>query len=280
VPEIESEYDLHDAAVVSAIDDLPLWSAPFGLALLDAVEMRRGMRVLDVGSGSGFPIVDLSQRLGSSCRVWGLDPWAAGLERVRHKLHTWGIDNVEIVEGFAEQMPFEDGFFDLVVSNNGTNNVDDEAATFAEIARVAAPGAQFVFTVNLPDTMVEFYDVYREVLRERGADDAITRLEGHIVHKRKPLDHVRRTVESAGFDVRGVREGEFSFRYADGTAMLGHFQIRLGFSAPWKSIPDPGETDEVFGAVEEKLNVLAARQGGLRMTVPWICVDSRKSPHL
>ena len=166
--QIESEYDVHDANVVSAIDDLPLWSAPFGLALLDAVEMRGSMRVLDVGSGMGFPIVDLSQRLGPTSRVYGIVPWTVANERTRMKLRTWGIDNVEIVEGVVEEMPFDDGFFDLVVSNNGTNNVDDEGRAFAEIARVAAPGAQFVLTVNMPETMMEFYEVYRGVLRNRG----------------------------------------------------------------------------------------------------------------
>ena len=45
--------DTEDPQLVSVIDDLPLWSAPFGLKLLDIIPVRRGMRVLDVGGGPG-----------------------------------------------------------------------------------------------------------------------------------------------------------------------------------------------------------------------------------
>jgi hypothetical protein len=123
---------------------------------------------------------------------------------------------------------------------------------------------------------MEFYDVYRGVLQDRGATDAIERLEEHIIHKRKPLAHLRERVESASFEVKSVREGDFSFRYADGTAMLDHFFIKVGFSAGWKAVLDPGDVDAVFSEVEERLNEVAAANHELRMTVPWICVDSRK----
>ena len=70
--QIEGEYDINDPDVVSAIDDTPLWSAPFGMKLLDRVRLRRDLRVLDIGSGLGFPIVELSQRLGETCEVFGI----------------------------------------------------------------------------------------------------------------------------------------------------------------------------------------------------------------
>ena len=41
-------------------DDLPLWSAPFGLTLLDTVRMKKHINVLDLGSGSGFPMLELA----------------------------------------------------------------------------------------------------------------------------------------------------------------------------------------------------------------------------
>lgn len=173
--ELPSEFDVHNSDVVSSIDDLPLWSAPFGLKLLDVVDMRPGQRVLDVGCGTGFPLVDLSQRLGPTCTVVGIDPWTEGLDRVRFKLRTWGIDNVELVDGVAESMPFDDASFDLVVANNGTNNVDDEPRAFGEIARV-----------------------------------------------------------------------------------------------------DPDDAGDTFAELENRLNRIATTTGGLRLTIPWICVDCRR----
>jgi arsenite methyltransferase len=36
-----------------AYDELPLWSAPFGLAILDTIRLKQGMNILDIDSGSG-----------------------------------------------------------------------------------------------------------------------------------------------------------------------------------------------------------------------------------
>lgn len=273
---LQGEFDVRDGDVVASIDDLPLWSAPFGLKLMDVVRMRHGIRALDVGCGAGFPLVDLSQRLGPTCTMVGIDPWTKALERARHKLRAWRITNVELVEGVAESMPFDDASFDLIVSNNGTNNVDDEPRVFAEIARVAKPGAQFAFTLNTPETMHELYDVLRDILRARGDEDGIRRLGAHIHEKRKPRRHVISMAESAGFRVEAIHDGEFSFRYADGTAMLNHFFIRLGFKELWREIPRAAEADDVFDEVENRLNEISESEGGLRLTVPWICLDCRR----
>ena len=45
-------------------DELPLWSAPFGLLLLEQVVMRPGLTILDVGAGTGFLTIELAQRFG------------------------------------------------------------------------------------------------------------------------------------------------------------------------------------------------------------------------
>ena len=63
--------------VISAFDELPLWSAPFGLKLLDAIDYKTDMTVLDVGFGSGFPLTELAMRLGNSSVVYGIDSWKA-----------------------------------------------------------------------------------------------------------------------------------------------------------------------------------------------------------
>ena len=83
---INKKFDLNDPSMVSVIDELPLWSAPFGLLLLETVTLRFRICALDVGCGLGFPLLELAQRLGSSCHVYGLDPWAKAVERVRLKI--------------------------------------------------------------------------------------------------------------------------------------------------------------------------------------------------
>ena len=122
---LKHEVDTGDARLVSVIDELPLWSAPFGLRLLDAIQLKKNLKVLDVGCGLGFPLIELSQRLGESSQVYGIDPWKEALDRIKLKLQVYKIKNVELHDGYAEEMPYEDEYFDLIVSNNGINNVQD-----------------------------------------------------------------------------------------------------------------------------------------------------------
>ncbi len=268
--------DINNPDVVSVIDEISLWSAPFGLSLLKAVRLRRGISALDVGCGTGFPMLELAQRLGESCHVTGIDPWDAALRRLKTKIGTMKIRNATPVSGRAEQMPFNDKSFDLIVSNNGINNVQDPEAAMAECFRVARSGAQLVVTVNLPDTMREFYDVFEDTLRSLDLNASIASLREHIYAKRKPLTWLCDLVTKVGFVVDAVSEESFSMRYLDGTTMFKHFLIRLAFLDPWKAIPPPAEMPRVFRELEERLNHLADREGELRLTVPYVCLSASK----
>src|SRR4029453_14211470 len=138
--------------------------------LLETVRLAPALTVLDVGSGTGFPPLELARRLGPSARLYGVDPWAPALARARSKALIYELRNVVLLRAVAERLPLRDGRVDLVVSNNGLNNVEDPARALAECRAVAKPGAQLVLTQNLPETMRAFYDVYESVLRECGLD--------------------------------------------------------------------------------------------------------------
>ena len=71
-------FSAEDFDLVSIIDELPLWSAPFGLDLLDSVKLKPKIRALDIGCGLGFSMIELAQRLGDSSKVFGIDPWNLG----------------------------------------------------------------------------------------------------------------------------------------------------------------------------------------------------------
>jgi len=268
--------DIENPEFVSAIDALQLWSAPFGMKLLDLVEMKKHMRVLDLGCGLGFPLIELAQRLGSSCTAVGLDPWKRALERARLKIRMNGIQNAEVFLGVAEGMPFRDGGFDLIVSNNGVNNVQNMEITFQECGRVAKPGAQMVLTLNLERTMFEFYDVFIEVLKERHLENETEKTHQHIVAKRRPLDEIRNMLAKAGFTVRNEIHDAFRLRYADGTAMLNHSTIRFWFMPAWKRVLRESDVQAVFETVEQRLNRLAENKGGLDLTVPFVTIDCVK----
>jgi SAM-dependent methyltransferase len=90
---------------VAAFDELPLWCAMAGLFLLEHLPLPRGAAALDVGCGTGFPLLELAQRLGPPAVVHGLDPWGAALARARFKAGVIGVANVTLTRGDGTAMP-------------------------------------------------------------------------------------------------------------------------------------------------------------------------------
>ena len=78
-------------------DELPLWSAPFGLLLLEHVPLQVGSRIIDVGAGTGFLSVELAQRCGASSQVIAVDPWSAALRRLQEKVTSLNLKNVSAI---------------------------------------------------------------------------------------------------------------------------------------------------------------------------------------
>jgi arsenite methyltransferase len=277
---LRAQYNLNDPACISIIDDLPFWSAPFGIKLLDKVRYKKNVRALDIGFGFGFPLMELAMRLGPSSKVYGIDPGKAGMERTRLKLKYADVQNIELIQGIAETLPFENNLFDLIVSNNGLNNVQDLAKVLAECNRVSKMAAQLVFTFNTNRTFIELYDVFREVLKEHGLPDCEKNIDAHIYSKRKPLSEFKEMLEAAGFLVRAIDEDEFIYRFSDGTSMFNHFFMKLAFMEAWKEIVTSGIQDEIFRQIEDKLNRGAERNQGLAMRVPFVTMDCEKTKQI
>jgi arsenite methyltransferase len=274
---LNRQVDLTDINVVQAVDDFNLWAAPFGLKLLDTVTYKKNINALDIGFGMGFPIIELAMRLGNSSKVYGIDPWKAGMERTRDKLKVNNVTNVELVEGIAEKMPFADSSFDLLVSNNGINNVQDISKALAECNRVAKKGAQFVFTFNTEESFIEFYDIYREALKECSLKEYNKAIDEHIYIRRKPLAEIKKKVEEAGFKVKGLQSDIFFYRFADALALFNHFTVQCAFIDGWKEIVPEQHRDKVFSLLEEKINAKALKEGCFTMQVPFITMDCERT---
>jgi SAM-dependent methyltransferase len=101
------EFDGTSDDDLSAFDEMPLWSALHGRLLLDHVTMpRAGARVLDLGCGTGFPLIELAERLGPSRLAVGADTWRTALRRAAFKARTRGTANVRVVLADAVRLPF------------------------------------------------------------------------------------------------------------------------------------------------------------------------------
>src|SRR4051794_16635597 len=258
--------DFNSPQVIAAYDEVALWSAMFGLLLLEEVPLAIVTTALDVGCGTGFPLIELAERLGSRAHVHGIDPWSGGLRRAAEKIADRGTPNVTLHEGSASAMPFADATFDLIVSNLGVNNFDDRAAAIRECRRVAKPGATLALTTNLQGHMREFYEVFADVVRDDAA--ASKRLRDHIEH-RASIDSIAQMLEAGGFEItRSVTQESF-MRFANGTALLNHYFIKLGFLDAWKKVV-PGNEREVFARLRDALD----SRGELRLTIPIAYIEA------
>jgi len=275
---LNESFDLSDKNLVSVFDEFPLWSSYFGTVLLDMVEYRKNMTVLDIGCGTGFPLIELAQRTGPSSKIFGIDTWTSAAGRIDLKIKTMRISNVIFLNQPAENLPFRNNTFDLIVSNNGINNVQDPDKVLSECARTLKPEAACIMSMNLPGTMIEFYDVFKEVLKQSGLDNCINKIDLHIKSKRKSIIETTGMILKHPFCIEQVIEKKFFMRFADGSAFLNHYFIKMAFLESWKNIVPEEMMKEVFGKIEEKLNNIAEKTGQLNLTIPYAVFKFRKKP--
>lgn len=112
--------------------------------------IRPGDTVLDVGSGSGTDLLLAATLAGPSGRAIGLDMTTAMRDKCLANARAAGLDNVELVEGNAEQLPVPDESVDVVTSNGVINLVPDKKSVVGEIFRVLRPGGR----VQIADIVV------------------------------------------------------------------------------------------------------------------------------
>jgi len=101
-----------------------------------------GERVLDLGSGAGVDSLIAAQMAAPGGRVTGIDMTSEMLAKARAAAAEMGAANVEFVEAEAEQLPFADATFDVVISNGVIDLIPDKDAVFSELFRVLVPGGR------------------------------------------------------------------------------------------------------------------------------------------
>jgi SAM-dependent methyltransferase len=107
--------------------------------------LAKGERVVDVGSGAGFDSFVAARHVGATGAVVGVDMTDEMLAKARATNEILGLSNVEFRSGLAEDLPVEDGWADVVISNGVINLCPDKRAAFDEIDRVLRPGGALQF---------------------------------------------------------------------------------------------------------------------------------------
>ena len=121
-----------------------------GEQLAETVDLRPGQSVLDVASGNGNAALAAARRFGE---VTALDYVPMLLEEGRRRAEAEGVP-INFVEGDAENLPFEDASFDVVLSTLGVMFAPDQQKAADELLRVVRPGGKIGLASWVPDSYV------------------------------------------------------------------------------------------------------------------------------
>jgi arsenite methyltransferase len=129
-----------DAMPDEAVESFAGVANPFSLR-----DLKAGERVVDLGSGAGFDCFIAAGKVGPNGHVVGVDMTEEMLAKSRKTARAMGLANMEFREGILEQLPAEDDWADVVISNGVINLCADKRQVFGEIQRVLKPGGHLQF---------------------------------------------------------------------------------------------------------------------------------------
>lgn len=135
----------YDETAIAALPDVAVESFAGVANPFELRAIRRGERVVDLGSGAGMDAFLAARAAGPEGYVVGIDMTPAMLTKARTTAAELGLDNVDFCEGHIEDLDIDDGWADVVIANGVINLAPDKTAVFAEAHRVLRPGGVIQF---------------------------------------------------------------------------------------------------------------------------------------
>lgn len=263
--------DLHDAEVA------PVWTQPFGRLLLSQLKPSElgKSTVLDVMCHAGYPGLDLLRRYRDA-RLIAIDPSAALIELARRKAGALVGRRVFFRTEPAEPtLPFDEGVYDLVLSNLGLYDAAQPRRLLHEMARVARPGALVLATLPLAGSFGEFYALMADLVEGRPREAA--RLEAHLTSS-PDAAALYNWAADAGLEDIAVVVQPFSLLLAGAADLFFAPVIEYGPLTAWKSIlGDRGpEMQADFNQLREAIDSKCLDGRPFVLTVRAACLRARK----
>ena len=216
-----------------------IWSA--GGDLVGRVGVTADDEVLDVACGTGNATIPAAQ---TGARTTGLDITPELLVDARRRADDAGVD-IEWVEGDAEDLPFDDAGFDVVLSTFGCMFAPDHRRTASELARVLRPGGRLGIVAWTPDgTIGRFFQSLSSFAPPPPPDFQPPPLWG-------TREHVVDLFDGTGLDLR-FEEGAVRFEFESAEAAAEEYSAKFGPIVMLRESLEPeGRWDEAYAALLE-----------------------------
>ena len=146
-------------------ETLVAFSRPVSEALIRRARIARGMRVLDLASGTGEPSLSIAEQVAPGGSVLGIDIAEPMLAVAREKATARGLRNVEFRAGDAEALALPDGSFDAATMRWGIMFLPNPVGALRFVHRVLRPGAAVALAAWGPPAANPFLRIPLDVLR-------------------------------------------------------------------------------------------------------------------
>jgi len=116
----------------------------FMVRFLKFCNLRAGMNILDVGTGTGLTAISIAKALLGNCRILGIEPIDAMIEKAKFNIKSEGLEDVILIKkASSENVPSEDHVYDLVTCTFAIRHTDIGKA-LAEFIRGLKPKGRIV----------------------------------------------------------------------------------------------------------------------------------------
>ena len=193
---------------------VPTLFGPCARILIQAADPKSGERVLDVGCGTGIVAREVATRLGATGAVTAVDLSAKMLAVARTAAVREGL-TIEWREGNAEQLPFQDGAFDLVLCQFALMFVADKTAALSEMRRVVTGSGRVVISVWEGLDRHPFYQILHNVIQQRLGMSALQQ-----IFALGNADDLRDLVLAAGFRRADIKPFSLTARFPNPEAFI------------------------------------------------------------